>query len=57
MFGDGHSVNLRGDFFNLLNQHTFDPPNLNFGTNQFGTISTTSRQHGRQIQVSLKVHF
>lgn len=57
MFGEGHSVNLRGDFFNLLNEHTFDPPNLNFGTNQFGTISSTSRQHGRQIQVSLKVHF
>jgi hypothetical protein len=57
MFGDGHSLNLRGDFFNLLNQHTFDPPNLNFGTPQFGTISSTSRQNGRQIQVSLKIHY
>jgi hypothetical protein len=57
MLGEGHSLNLRGDFFNLLNQHTFDPPNLNFGTPQFGTISSTSRQQGRQIQVSLKVHF
>lgn len=56
-FTEKDSVALRGDFFNLLNQHTFDPPNLNFGTSQFGTISSTSRQHGRQVQVSLKVHF
>ncbi|HWA96570.1 MAG TPA: carboxypeptidase-like regulatory domain-containing protein [Terracidiphilus sp.] len=57
MFGDRHSVNLRGDFFNMFNQHTFDPPNMNYGSDQFGTISSTSRQQGRQIQVSLKLHF
>jgi hypothetical protein len=56
-FAEKYSVALRADFFNLLNEHTFDPPNLNFGTSQFGTISTTSRQGGRQIQFSLKLHF
>lgn len=56
-FAENRSVELRGEFFNWLNGHTFDPPDLNFGTPQFGTIHSTSQQHGRQVQFALKVHF
>lgn len=56
-FAESRSLEFRAEFFNWLNGHTFDPPDLNFGTPQFGTIHSTSQQHGRQIQLALKVHF
>jgi carboxypeptidase family protein/TonB-dependent receptor-like protein len=55
-FGETRDVEFRGEFFNFLNGHTFDPPGAAIGTPQFGKISAT-RQNGRQVQLALKVHF
>lgn len=57
VFGDHRDFEFRGEFFNFLNGHTFDPPGVVYGTPQFGLISNTTRQPGRQIQFSLKFHF
>jgi Carboxypeptidase regulatory-like domain len=56
-FGENKHVEFRGEFFNFLNGHTFDPPRVLFATAQFGKVSATTRQPGRQIQFSLKIHF
>lgn len=56
-FGESRAVEFRAEFFNFLNGSTFDPPADKLGSTTFGTVSTTNRQPGRQIQFSLKVHF
>jgi hypothetical protein len=56
-FGEDRHVEFRAEFFNFLNAHTFDPPNTLFGTGSFGTVSSTGRQPGRNIQFALKLHF
>jgi hypothetical protein len=55
-FGESRNVEFRGEFFDFLNSTTFSSPGVVLGTAQFGTISGT-RQGGRQIQFSLKLHF
>jgi hypothetical protein len=55
-FKESRNVELRGEFFDLLNASTFAPPGELLGTPQFGTIYGT-RQGGRQIQLALKLHF
>jgi hypothetical protein len=49
-------VELRGEFFDVLNQTTFSFPGNQLQTAQFGKISST-RNSGRQVQVALKIHF
>jgi hypothetical protein len=49
------SVELRGEFFNLLNHSNFRAPNGNRSQAAFGTITQTYDQ--RQIQLGVKVNF
>jgi hypothetical protein len=49
-------VELRGEFFNLMNHPSFGYPGVSLGTAQFGKISNT-RNSGRQIQLAVKVRF
>ncbi|MGH9468990.1 MAG: hypothetical protein ACRD1N_01450, partial [Terriglobia bacterium] len=53
---ENRSVEFRAEFFNFLNGSTFDPPGVQFGP-KLGTVSTTARQPGREIQFALKLHF
>ena len=55
-FGKDRHVEFRGEFFNFLNGHAFAPAGSQFGTSNFGEVSGT-RQPGRNIQFSLKLHF
>ena len=50
------NLELRGEFFNLLNSHSFNPPGSTFGASTLGVVSST-RQAGRIVQLALKVHF
>jgi hypothetical protein len=56
-FGEGRRVEFRAEFFNFLNGHTFDAPGSNLGTSNFGEISNTTRQPGRNVQFAIKLHF
>jgi hypothetical protein len=56
MFLEKRDVELRGDFFDLLNQTSFGYPSVTVGTTQFGKVSNT-RNSGRQVQLALKIHF
>jgi hypothetical protein len=49
------NVELRVESFNLLNRANFNMPNRNFGTAQFGTI--TSAQDARVMQFGAKYYF
>jgi len=55
-FGEARSVEFRAEFFNLLNQSTFAPPQSLTNDANFGVVNQT-RQNGRQIQFGLKLHF
>ena len=55
-FGESRSVEFRGEFFNFLNQTTFNPPHSNIPASNFGVVNST-RQGGRTIQFALKLHF
>jgi hypothetical protein len=48
---------FRAEFYNFTNSSTFDPPGTLFGASNFGDVSTTTRQPGRNIQFALKFHF
>jgi hypothetical protein len=50
------ALELRGEFFNLLNTTTFGYPGFLLGTPQFGVVSTT-RESGRQVQLALRFRF
>ena len=52
---DGMKFELRGDFFNVLNRTNFGVPNGDFGTANFGRI--TSAGTARVIQLGLKFWF
>ncbi|MGH9328389.1 MAG: TonB-dependent receptor [Terriglobia bacterium] len=54
--GENRNLEFRAEFFNFLNASTFDPPVSQFGP-ELGTVSTTGRQPGRQVQFALKLHF
>jgi hypothetical protein len=56
VFLEKRDVELRGDFFNLLNHTSFGYPNVTVGNAQFGKLSNT-RNSGRQVQLALKIHF
>lgn len=55
-FLERRDVEIRGDFFDLLNHTNFGYPSDMVGTTQFGTISNT-RNSGRQVQLAVKIHF
>ncbi|MGH9398648.1 MAG: carboxypeptidase regulatory-like domain-containing protein [Terriglobia bacterium] len=56
-FKENKSLDIRGDFFNGFNQHSFGAPNfVADDPSTFGQV-TQVRQGGRQIQVSVELHF
>src|SRR5581483_4637265 len=55
-FRESRSLELRGEFFNLLNQTTFGYPTFVVDNPQFGKVSST-RNSGRSVQLGLKIHF
>jgi hypothetical protein len=54
-FTEGIKLQLRGEFFNVLNHTNFGAPNNISTASNFGTITTTLP--ARQIQVALKLLF
>lgn len=53
--GDKHMVELRGEFFNMLNTTRFGDPVVNFSSGAFGQVTTTVPN--RQIQLALRYMF
>ncbi len=57
---EGHRLQLRGEFFNLLNHPNLDIPNHVFGTANFGEVLSANaygNKPPRQIQLGLKYSF
>jgi hypothetical protein len=57
-----YHMDLRGDFYNLLNHPNFAQPNSTIGSAATGTItaiaySNTNNNPSRQIQVGLSLNF
>jgi hypothetical protein len=52
---EGHSVELRGEFFNFPNTVNFNAPGATLGTAAYGVISSTTP--ARQIQFALRYMF
>jgi hypothetical protein len=50
---EGFRTQLRGEFFNALNQVSFSDPNTNASSGSFGRI--TGAGSGREIQLALKL--
>ena len=50
------AIEVRGEFFNILNRTSFGYPGFIVDSPQFGKQSTTFVS-GRQVQVALKLHF
>src|SRR5581483_1951958 len=55
-FTEARRIELRGEFFNLVNNTTFGTPVYLADTPQFGQVSS-ARKSGRQVQLSLRLHF
>jgi hypothetical protein len=57
---EGHRLQIRGEFFNLLNHPNFDIPNHAFGSPTFGEVLSANAygdKPPRQIQLGLKYIF
>lgn len=54
-FAEGHKVEFRAEFFNVLNRVNFGNPNTNFTSSLFGQI--TGAQDPRILQFSLRYAF
>ena len=52
---ENHFVELRGEFFNILNHVNFGDPNTNFSSTAFGQVTTATS--ARQIQLALRYQF
>ena len=53
-----YQLDLRADFFNLLNHPNFNVPGTTFNSASFGLVSSTVDPGGnRKIQLALKLHF
>jgi hypothetical protein len=50
------SLQLRGEFFNIFNTPRFGKPNGNFGTSQFGIVSSQAN-NPRDVQLALRLSF
>jgi hypothetical protein len=55
-FTERSSLELRGEFFNIMNTAHFSNPNTTFGTSNFGQISS-DRLPPREIQVAARFRF
>jgi hypothetical protein len=55
-FAESRAVEVRGEFFNLLNRTSFGYPGFIVDSPQFGKQSSTFVS-GRQVQIALKLHF
>jgi len=55
-FAESRSLELRGEFFNILNHTSFGYPGFIADSPQFGKESSVFVS-GRQVQIALKVHF
>ncbi len=55
-FKENRFVEVRGEFFNALNNVNFGYPGGLFGTPQFGKVSS-QRNAGRQVQLTVKIGF
>jgi hypothetical protein len=56
-FKETRDFEIRGEFFNGFNNHSFSPPGyVEDQPASFGVIGGV-RQGGRQMQVALKLHF
>ena len=51
------SVQVRLEVFNITNTPNFQPPDGNFGSTTFGSISSTGNAIPRQMQFGLKYLF
>jgi len=55
-FAEKHSVEFRGEFFNMFNTTRLGGPNTNLSSSAFGQITGTN-QGNRQIQLALRYSF
>jgi hypothetical protein len=58
--GESRLLQIRGEFFNLLNHPNFDLPNSNFDASAFGALQSANEYGGRpprQVQLALKFIF
>lgn len=55
-FADHYNLELRGEFFNVLNQVVFGSPNMNLTSGAFGSISS-QQNVPRDIQAAAKLVF
>ncbi len=53
--GEDTLIQFRAEFFNAFNNVNFDPPDMVFGVQTFGRISSAGLS--REIQFGLKVQF
>jgi len=53
---DRARIQFRAEFFNIFNRVQFAPPNTQFGTRQFGVVSTQANQP-RLLQLALRFLF
>jgi hypothetical protein len=52
---EGKRLEFRAEFFNAFNHPNFNNPGVDFGTGDFGVI--TSSRAGRDIQLGLRFDF
>ena len=55
-WGEGHNLTFRAEAYNLFNKNFFGPPNLTFGSGNFGTL-TTVQSAPRVLQFALRYDF
>ncbi len=55
-FGDRYDFEVRGEFFNVLNQTVFGTPTMNINSSAFGTV-TSQANAPREIQAAAKLVF
>ena len=51
------NVQVRVEIYNITNTPSFQPPDANFGSTTFGSISSTGNAIPRQMQFALKYLF
>jgi hypothetical protein len=51
------TIQVRWEVYNITNTPNFQPPDGNFGSTTFGSISSTGNAIARQMQFALKYLF
>jgi Carboxypeptidase regulatory-like domain len=54
---EGRTIQVRAEVYNIMNTANFQPPDGNFGSTTFGSISSTGNAIPRQMQFALKYLF